>query len=88
MTVAQVIERRDFDQLLDTLARRAYTITGPTVRGQATVYDEIRSVEDLPVGWTDEQDAGRYRLRRREDEALFGYAVGLTRERSTNSRRR
>ena len=27
-------------------------------------------------GWTDEQDGGHYRLRRRDDEALFGYAVG------------
>jgi ferredoxin len=76
MTVAHVIERRDFDELLDALAHHGYTIIGPTVRDQAIVYDEIRSVEDLPVGWTDEQDAGRYRLRRREDEALFGYAVG------------
>ena len=31
---------------------------------------------DLPIGWTDEQDGGRYRLARRDDEALFGYAVG------------
>ena len=35
-----------------------------------------RSSADLPVGWTDEQDGGHYRLRRRDDEALFGYAVG------------
>jgi hypothetical protein len=26
--------------------------------------------------WTDEQDAGAYRLRRRADDALFGYNVG------------
>jgi hypothetical protein len=76
MAVDKVIERCDFDALLDALARRGYTIIGPTVREQAIIYDEIRSVEDLPVGWTDEQDAGRYRLSRREDEALFGYAVG------------
>ena len=40
------------------------------------MYDEIRSTTDLPVGLTDEQDGGHYRLRRRDDEALFGYAVG------------
>jgi sulfhydrogenase subunit beta (sulfur reductase) len=76
MAVAHVIERSDFDGLLDALARHAYTIVGPTVRDQAIVYDEIRSVEDLPIGWTDEQDGGHYRLRRRDDDALFGYAVG------------
>jgi sulfhydrogenase subunit beta (sulfur reductase) len=40
------------------------------------VYDEIRSSDELPIGWTDEQEAGRYRLKRRDDQALFGYAVG------------
>ena len=33
-------------------------------------------MDDLPIGWTDEQATGRYRLRRREDQALFGYTVG------------
>lgn len=76
MSVGHVIERRDFGALFKALSSRGYTIVGPTVRDQAIVYDEIRSVEDLPTGWTDEQDGGRYRLRRREDDALFGYAVG------------
>ena len=76
MAPGHVIERRDFDRLFEALRARGHTIVGPTVRDQAIVYDEVRSVADLPVGWTDEQEAGRYRLRRREDEALFGYAVG------------
>jgi ferredoxin len=46
------------------------------VRDQAIVYDDIESVDDLPRGWTDEQDGGHYRLARRADGALFGYAVG------------
>ncbi|HEY2160938.1 MAG TPA: 4Fe-4S dicluster domain-containing protein [Solirubrobacteraceae bacterium] len=75
-TATHVVERIDFDALLDALKRRGYTIVGPTVRDQAIVYDEIARAEDLPIGWTDEQEAGRYRLRRRDDEALFGYAVG------------
>jgi len=76
MASVQVIERGDFDGLLAALARRGYTIIGPSVRDQAIVYDEITRAEDLPIGWTDEQDGGHYRLRRRDDEALFGYAVG------------
>jgi ferredoxin len=76
MDGVHVIERNDFDALLDALTRRGYAIVGPTVRDQAIVYDEIASSADLPAGWTDEQEAGHYRLRRREDEALFGYAVG------------
>ena len=76
MTAMKVIDREHFDELLGAIARRGYTIVGPTVREQAIVYDEISSAADLPIGWTDEQDGGHYRLRRRGDEALFGYAVG------------
>jgi ferredoxin len=76
MTAGHVIERGDLQGLFDALVRRGYMIVGPTVRDQAIVYDEIRSVRDLPEGWTDEQDGGHYRLKRRADGALFGYAVG------------
>jgi ferredoxin len=62
--------------LLKALKERGYRLVGPTVRDQAVVYDDIGSVADLPEGWTDEQDGGRYRLVRRNDDALFGYAVG------------
>jgi ferredoxin len=62
--------------LFDALQRGGYTVVGPTVRDGAIVYDELSGVDDLPRGWTDEQDGGVYRLKRRADEALFGYAVG------------
>jgi sulfhydrogenase subunit beta (sulfur reductase) len=72
----EVIERADFDELLAALSRRGYTIVGPTMREEAIVLDEISSASELPIGWTDEQDGGTYRVRRRDDDALFGYAVG------------
>ncbi len=72
----RVIERDDLDQLLTAIARRGFRLIGPTVRDGAIVYDDISSSADLPAGWTDEQDGGHYRLLRRDDEALFGYAVG------------
>ena len=62
--------------LIGALDARGYKVLGPTVRDGAIVYDEIEGVADLPAGWTDRQDAGRYRLERREDGALFGYAHG------------
>lgn len=63
-------------RLIDGLRRRGYQVTGPTLRDGAIVYDEISGIEDLPRGWSDEQEAGRYRLERRADQALFAYAVG------------
>jgi formate hydrogenlyase subunit 6/NADH:ubiquinone oxidoreductase subunit I len=71
-----VVEGHDLDALLDALRHRGYSLLGPTLRDGAIVYDEIRSAADLPAGWTDEQDAGRYRLRSRDDGAIFGQAVG------------
>jgi formate hydrogenlyase subunit 6/NADH:ubiquinone oxidoreductase subunit I len=62
--------------LLSSLARRGYQTIGPKVRDGAVVYDVIEKLQDLPLGWTDEQEPGRYRLDRRGDQTHFAYAVG------------
>ena len=72
----RVIERDGIDGLLGALRRRGYRTVGPVLRDAAIVYDEISRSADLPAGWTDDQDGGTYRVERRYDEALFGYAVG------------
>jgi hypothetical protein len=71
-----VLDLEGLRTLVALLWARGHRVVGPTVREEAIVQDEIASVEDLPAGWADEQDAGTYRLRRRDDGALFGYAVG------------
>jgi sulfhydrogenase subunit beta (sulfur reductase) len=73
---AAVLDARDVGGVLDALTRRGYTVIGPTVADGAIVYDEVTAVADLPSGWTDVQEPGRYRLARRDDDAWFGYAVG------------
>ena len=71
-----LLERANLDELFTALSKRGYRLIGPAVREGAIVYDEIHSAADLPAGWTDEQDGGTYRLKRRSDGALFGYTVG------------
>ncbi|MDJ0513456.1 MAG: 4Fe-4S dicluster domain-containing protein [Methyloceanibacter sp.] len=71
-----VIEREDLQSLFDVVIARGYVPVGPTVRDGAIVFDEVCRVEDLPGGWTEDQDAGSYRLKRRHDTALFGYNNG------------
>lgn len=71
-----VVTRAHFDRLLDALREDGYRLVGPTVRDGAIVYDEVTGVADLPVGWTDVQEAGTYRLAPRSDAALFGYVPG------------
>jgi ferredoxin len=62
------------DAMLAELARDGWRVVGPTVRDGAVVYAEIRGIADLPAGVGDAQEAGRYRLVRRNDGALFGFA--------------
>ena len=56
-----VIAPRQVGELIAALRRRGHRVVGPTRRDGAIVYDEVRGLADLPVGW---------------DDALFGYAVG------------
>ena len=74
--MAEALAARDLDSLLDALRARGFRIVAPVVRDGAVVHGEPASAADLPAGWTDEQSPGHYRLARRDDEALFGYAVG------------
>ncbi|HEX7400144.1 MAG TPA: 4Fe-4S dicluster domain-containing protein [Candidatus Limnocylindrales bacterium] len=68
----------DLQVLFDLLREDGRRLIGPTVADGSIVYDDISSVDQLPRGWGDEQSPGRYRLRRRGDERLFGYVVGPT----------
>lgn len=70
------LERAELPRLFAALQARGYQVVGPTVRDGAIVYDHLASPEQLPVGWTDEQEGGTYRLKKRNDAALFGYVVG------------
>jgi formate hydrogenlyase subunit 6/NADH:ubiquinone oxidoreductase subunit I len=70
------LSRQGLQALIEALVERGYQVLGPTLHDGAIVYGEIAGLADLPEGWTDQQDAGRYRLERRTDNALFGYAVG------------
>src|SRR3569832_523086 len=71
-----VISRDSLLALIDALASDGYQVVGPQLQEGAIVYDHLVRVGDLPEGWTDRQEAGRYRLERRADSALFGFVVG------------
>ena len=71
-----VIELEGLARLVGVLGDRGFLVIGPTVRSGAIVYDVLESADDLPAGYTDVQEPGRYRLERRDDEARFGFAVG------------
>jgi len=74
--MAETLAAAELDSLFDALRRRGYRIVGPALVDGAIVHSELTSAADLPAGWTDVQAPGSYRVARRDDEALFGYAAG------------
>jgi sulfhydrogenase subunit beta (sulfur reductase) len=72
----RIMGRDGLDRLIGVLGDRGYRILGPVKRDGAIAYEEIGGAADLPAGWGDSQDGGHYRLRRRGDDALFGYTAG------------
>jgi sulfhydrogenase subunit beta (sulfur reductase) len=71
-----IFERSELDNLIAALKRRGFKVIGPTVSDSAIIYDELAGANDLPIGWTDEQTNGVYRLKRRDDAAVFAWTVG------------
>lgn len=70
------LEKPDLQGLIDRLRQWGYKVIGPTVSQAAVVYDEIANVAELPIGWSDDQDAGRYRLKQTGGNTYFQYVVG------------
>lgn len=73
----RIIDIEGLQGLIETLAERGWAVVGPTVRDGAIVHAPITGVADLPRGVGDEQDAAHYRLRPRDDDALFGFAAAV-----------
>jgi ferredoxin len=73
---AFVFDKSELGPLIDSLWRQGLTVVGPTIAQGAIVIDEVRAVGQLPIGWTEEQEKGTYRLKRRDDQAYFGFTVG------------
>lgn len=71
-----ILECADLQRLLDALRAHGYVTIGPQIEQGVIVYGELNTVDALPVGWTDVQAGGSYRLARRADAAYFGYTVG------------
>lgn len=75
-TEAWFLAKQDLNVLFDELHRRERTIIGPTIDQDAIVYAQIESVDDLPLGWTEEQRPGSYRLTPTGRNSYFDFTVG------------
>lgn len=81
MTGSEPLDRRllaksRLDDLIRLLTDEGYEVIGPRIEQGAIVYAPLGNAQDLPIGWTDRQAPGSYRLEQRDDGAYFGFAVG------------
>jgi sulfhydrogenase subunit beta (sulfur reductase) len=73
-----VMPKTGLQDIFEALLEASYTVVGPTIDQEAIVYEPINDIGELPIGWTDDQGPGEYRIRRRDDGKYFGYVVGPT----------
>ncbi len=70
------LDREGLGSLLARLVAEGYELIGPTVRDGTIVLDRIEAVDDLPAGVGEVEGPGTYRLVRRDDRRVFGFAHG------------
>ncbi len=71
-----VLPSADLQWLLDALSAKGYRVVGPIVREGSVVWETISSVSELPIGWRDQQEPGRYRLEQTGSQEIFGVVHG------------
>lgn len=75
-TAFAYIDKCELDKLVSILREMGYRVIGPKVDQGAIIYAEIESADELPIGWSDEQEPGRYRLFQNGSETYFAYNLG------------
>jgi sulfhydrogenase subunit beta (sulfur reductase) len=71
-----ILSRDSLNGLIPLLTEQGYTVIGPKHNDNVIVYDTLVPGDELPVGWSDQQDGGRYRLVKSDRNAFFDYVVG------------
>ncbi len=72
-----VLNRDGLESLLSKLRAANYHVIGPRVHDDAIMYDTVESLSDFPIGYSDVQAPGRYRLAKSQNsQSVFRYTVG------------
>jgi formate hydrogenlyase subunit 6/NADH:ubiquinone oxidoreductase subunit I len=75
-TAFVVDAEKGLQDLIAALAKEGYDVIGPKHEDGAIVYDTLENAKDLPRGFKDEQEGGKYRLIKGREGVYFDYVVG------------
>lgn len=70
------IDKPQLQSLVDRLRASGYRTIGPQIRDGSIVYSDIVTIDQLPAGYIDQQDGGRYRLEQSPGAGYFDHVVG------------
>ena len=70
------LSKGTLEDILINLRNQGYEAIGPMIKDGAVVYSPLSSMQDLPQGYTSQQDAGYYRLVHTGDEDYFSLTPG------------
>lgn len=70
------IEKPAFNLLLSRLKEEGYLPVGPRVKNESLVYEPVKSLDDLPQGYSTEQKPGHFRLIREKHSRYFDIIPG------------
>lgn len=76
VSASVTVPKAALQQILDNLRAGGYSPIGPVVRDGAIVLDAIERAEQLPAGWTEETEPGKYRALETRDTAYFRHTAG------------
>ncbi|MEQ8518541.1 MAG: 4Fe-4S dicluster domain-containing protein [Cytophagales bacterium] len=70
------LSSRDLEKLFNYFLDEQYSNIGPYFKDGAIMYGELDHFEDLPKGYYEKIDAGKYNLVQKSDKSLFQYTHG------------
>lgn len=70
------ISKGVLEDILINLRNQGYEPVGPVIKDGSVVYSQISSMQDLPKGFTSQQDAGYYRLIQTGSDDYFSLTPG------------
>ncbi len=67
------LSAQNLPQIFTALVNTGYTIIAPVYRDGSIVYDNVKSSDELPIGWSDQQSPATYRLSKENKGRYFGF---------------